>query len=707
MEEWQVIKKNGKKEKWMPQKIITAIGKSAERISTTLTKEEKDNIVQNVEDEIRKNGYITPIPIEKVHNYVECALTKIKPDVGESYKSYRNWVKKEAKIMQRVNGECNTIQFIGDKSNSNADSQMCSTKRVKKLDALETAQYEEYFLTVEEKEATEKGYIYIHDKGARQDTFNCCLFNIKKVLTGGFEMGDIWYNEPKSLDTAFDVIGDITLMAASQQYGGFTLPQMDKVLARYAEKTYNKYYKEILNIYMDSLKILDNISEEEQLKYKEVIIEKCDKLATDKTIRDMYQGFQGWEYKFNTVASSRGDYPFLTVSFGLGTGRWEQELSKAILNVRKGGQGKAGKKRPVLFPKLVFLYDEELHGKNKELEDVFETAIECSAKCMYPDYLSLTGLGYVPSMYKQYGAVVSPMGCRSFLSPWYERGGMFPADKDDIPIFEGRCNLGVVSLNLPMILAKSKRNGTSFYDELDYYLEMIRRIHLRTYDYLSNLKASINPLAFCEGGFYKGNLGLNDKIAPVLESATLSFGITALNELQYLYNGKSIAEDGQFAIAVMEYINNKINEFKNIDHKLYGIYGTPAESLCSKQVIQFRKEFGIITNVSDREYVSNSFHCHVAENITPAEKQDLEGRFWDLFNGGKIQYVRYPNAYNVNAIRTMVRRAMKYGYYEGVNLSLAYCNDCGHEELEMDVCPCCGSSNLTKIERMNGLKIDK
>lgn len=124
-----------------------------------------------------------------------------------------------------------------------------------------------------------------------------------------------------------------------------------------------------------------------------------------------------------------------------------------------------------------------------------------------------------------------------------------------------------------MILAKSKRNNTSFYDELDYYLEMIRQIHLRTYDYLSHMKASMNPLGFCEGGFYKGHLGLNDKIAPVLESATLSFGITALNELQQLYNGKSIAEDGQFALAVMEYINNKINEFKQIDHKLYAIYG--------------------------------------------------------------------------------------------------------------------------------------
>ena len=152
----------------------------------------------------------------------------------------------------------------------------------------------------------------------------------------------------------------------------------------------------------------------------------------------------------------------------------------------------------------------------------------------------------------------------------------------------------------------------------------------------------------------------------------------------------------------MVYINRKIAEFKEEDHILYAIYGTPAESLCGLQIEQFRKKYGIVENVSDRPYVSNSFHCHVTEDITPIEKQDLEGRFWELCNGGKIQYVRYPIDYNVQAIKSLIRRAMDLGYYEGVNLSLAYCDDCGHQELEMDVCPKCGSKNLTKIDRMNG-----
>jgi ribonucleoside-triphosphate reductase len=253
-----------------------------------------------------------------------------------------------------------------------------------------------------------------------------------------------------------------------------------------------------------------------------------------------------------------------------------------------------------------------------------------------------------------------------------------------------------------MILAKSRRENKDFYNVLDYYLNLIRQLHIRTYAYLGEMRASTNPLAYCEGGFYGGHLKPYEKIKPVLKSATASFGVTALNELQMLYNKKSLVEDGEFALDVMKYINKKVKQFKDEDGLLYAIYGTPAENLCGLQVKQFRKEFGIVEGVSDKEYVSNSFHCGVWEDISTIEKQDLEERFWKYFEGGRIQYCKYPIDYNLDALRTLIRRAMKKGFYEGVNLSLAYCNDCGHEELSMDVCPKCGSSNLTKIERMNG-----
>ena len=677
----KVVKKDGTKEEFNVKKVLAAISKSAERAMITFSKAEKNFICEFVEEKAEEMDQEL-IPIAQMHNIVEGALDKVNPLVAKSYRDYRNYKQDFVRMLDDVYKKSQSIMYIGDKENSNTDSALVSTKRSLIFNELNKSLYQKFFMTVEELQACREGYIYIHDMSARRDTMNCCLFDVKAVLTGGFEMGNLWYNEPKTLDVAFDVIGDIVLSAASQQYGGFTVPSVENILAPYAEKSYAKYL--------------------EKYRKLELPEEKVEEVALADVQRDMEQGFQGWEYKFNSVSSSRGDYPFITMTAGTGTSRFAKMATMTMLKVRKGGQGKAGHKKPVLFPKVVFLYDEKLHGSGGELEDVFEAGIDCSSKTMYPDWLSLTGKGYIASMYKKYGKIISPMGCRAFLSPWYERGGMHPADEKDVPVFEGRFNIGVVSLHLPMILAKSRQEGRDFYEVLDYYLELIRKIHIRTYAYLGEMKASTNPLAYCEGGFYGGHLGLHDKIKPLLKTATASFGITAFNELQQLYNKKSLVEDGQFALEVLVHINKKIDEFKEEDGNLYAIYATPAENLCGLQVKQFRKKYGIIENVSDREYVSNGFHCHVTEDITPIQKQDLEYRFWELSNGGKIQYVKYPVSYNKEAIRTLVRRAMRMGFYEGVNLSLAYCDDCGHEELEMDVCPVCGSKNLTKIDRMNG-----
>ena len=676
-----VIKKDGTKEAFDLTKVVNAVKKSAMRVLINFSDEQLNEICSIVEKEVRNTGK-SEIYIHEMHNIVEEALENVNSKVSQSYRNYRNYKQDFVRMLDKVYQESQKIMYIGDKENSNSDSALVSTKRSLIFNQLNKELYKKFFLTVDDLQAIRDGYIYIHDMSARRDTMNCCLFDVASVLKDGFEMGNLWYNEPKSLAVAFDVIGDIVMAAASQQYGGFTVPEVDKLLAPYAEKTYNKQYERYISMGLS--------------------FEQARQEALKDVQTDFDQGFQGWEYKFNTVASSRGDYPFITITLGLGTGEYEKMASISALNTRKGGQGKKTCKKPVLFPKIVFLYDESLHGEGGILEDVFEVGVECSQKSMYPDWLSLTGEGYVAGIYKKYKKVISPMGCRAFLSPWFERGGMYPADENDVPVFVGRFNIGAISLHLPMIYAKSQKESKDFYEVLDYYLQLIRKIHIRTYDYLGEMKASTNPLAYCEGGFYGGHLGFHDKIKPLLKAATASFGITALNELQQLYNGKSLVEDGQFAIEVMEYINKRVNEFKEEDGNLYALYGTPAENLCGLQVKQFREKYGVVANVSDRGYVSNSFHCHVSEDISPIEKQDLENRFWNLMNGGKIQYVKYPISYNKEAIKTLIHRAMKMGFYEGVNLSLSYCDDCGHQELNMDVCPKCGSRNLTKIDRMNG-----
>lgn len=677
----RVVKKDNSKVPFNVEKVVVAVKQSATRVMVTFTQEDIAFICRYVEQKVEEMN-VPEVTIAQMHNVVEGALDQVNPKVAKSYRDYRNYKQDFVTMLDEVYKKSQSILYIGDKENSNTDSALVSTKRSLLLNHLNRELYKKFFLTQDEIDANNDGYIYIHDMSARRDTMNCCLFDVAEVLHGGFEMGNIWYNEPKTLDTAFDVIGDIVLSAASQQYGGFTVPSVDILLEPYAKKSYD--------IYME--------------RYKRLGVEE--ELANEEALRavetEMRQGFQGWEYKFNSVSSSRGDYPFITITFGTGTGTFARMLSITALRVRRGGQGKKENKKPVLFPKLVFLYDEKLHGEGGELEDVFEEGIACSSKTMYPDWLSLSGEGYIADIYKRYGKIISPMGCRAFLSPWYERGGFAPEDEEDSPVFVGRFNIGVVSLNLPMIYAKAKEEQRDFYPVLDEYLEMIRQIHIRTYAYLGEMKASANPLAYCEGGFLGGHLGIHDKIAPLLPYATASFGFTALNELQQLHNGKSLVEDGTFALETLQHINDVVARFKEEDHNLYAIYATPAENLCGLQVEQFRKKYGIVRNVSDRDYVSNGFHCHVSEEISPIEKQDLEYRFWELSNGGKIQYVKYPIDYNLDAIKTLVRRAMRMGFYEGVNLSLAYCDDCGYQELEMDVCPKCGSKNLTKIERMNG-----
>lgn len=394
----QVIKKDGTKEKFNGDKIIKAVEKSAKRAMYHLTDEDKTKILDYV-SKITDNK--DNVSINEMHVIVENALDTVNPKVAKAYRDYRNYKIDFVNILDKVYKKSQSLRYIGDVSNANTDSTLIATQRSLTYGQLNKELYKKFFLNTEELQAIKDGYIYIHDMKDRLDGINCCLANIGNILKGGFECGNMWYTEPNSLDVAFDVISDIAMSMAAQQYGGFTIPEVDKILAPYAEKSYWKYRKEYAEIC--GLIESDNNTTVQNTK-------SAEKYAMGKVYRDFEQGFQSWEYRFNTVGSSRGDYPFIATSFGIGTNKFEQMATEVILKVRMGGQGKKGYKKPVLFPKLTFLYDENLHGKGKELEYLFDIAIDCSSKCMYPDFLSLTGTGYIPSMYKKYGKVVSLMG---------------------------------------------------------------------------------------------------------------------------------------------------------------------------------------------------------------------------------------------------------------------------------------------------------
>lgn len=676
-----IIKKDGTEEKYDIEKVVKAVNKSAIRTMVKFTDDEIYNICKTVNKTVRATG-CDKVEVTTMHNIVEKVLQDINPEVAESYRNYRNYKTDFVHMLDKVYQESQKIMYLGDKSNANADSSLVTTKRSLIFNELSKELYKKFFLNKDELQAINDGMIYIHDISARLLTTNCCLVDMKAILKGGFELANVWYSEPKSLETAFGVISDVVLSASGNQYGGFSVCCVDELLEPYATKTLDRQYNKYIEL---------GLSEE-----------KAEKQAWKDLERVAEQGFQEWEMKWNTLSSARGDFSFITTSFGLGKSKISKMLSKKIMETRKNGQGKAGFKKPVLFPKLIFLYDENLHDEGKELADVFNCAVECSKKTMYPDYISLSGKNYVGQIYQQYSRPITAMGCRSFLSPWYEKGGLKPVDENDKPIYEGRGNVGVISLNLPMIYMKAKQENKDFYVVLDYYLEMIRQLHLRTIDYLGEMKASCNPLMYTQGGFLGGNLHPDDKIKPVLKSFTTSFGITALNELQRLYNKKSIKEDGKFALEVMQHIADKVDEFKAEDEVLHSCYGTPAESLCATQVEQFKLKYGVVENVSDKDFFSNSFHCHVSEDITPVEKQDLEGRFIDLCKGGQIYFNRFNCDYNTEAFKTLIRRAMQKGFYFGTNLNLSYCEDCGNEAIEMTECPKCGSKNITSINRVCG-----
>lgn len=712
-------------------KIKNAVTKSCDRVNVVFSDGQWDKLRSIVESERLKSG-LENIPVLKRHTFVELALDQVDPSVAKSYRDYRNYKTEFVRRMDEAIKTVDQLNFRADRSNANTTSALVSTRRTLTYNAFSKQIYRKNFLSDEERIAYDEGYIYIHDISSRLLTYNCCLFDRGKVLQGGFEWENIGYNEPKDVRSACNLISDITRNCASRQYGGFTVPEIDSVLAPYAEKSYLGY--------LDEFKAL---TEEVGGTYDE---KKADEFAWSKTKRDLEQGFQGFEHTFNTVASSRGDYPFTTFTGGCDETRFGTLVWQVALEVRRHGQGHPGHKRPAIFPKLVFLYTKQLHGEGKKLNWLYKIGVECSGKARYPDWLSLDrpdeklvdsalashvepSIAKVFHKYHKFGvsrwyldgnrrvqenpewvdAIVSPMGCRAYLSPLYQSGNLTPVNENDRPVFTGRFNGGAISLNLPMILRKAQVEGKDFFKVLDYYLDRINQLHIKTYYYLSKLKASFDPVAFCQGGF--GYLKPTDNIEPLVKKATFSFGFTALNELQELYNGHSLYQEKDnpdcFAYKTLKYISDYVEEKKTHYGKdipyIAAIYGTPAESLCGTQLNQFKKKYGVIKNVSDRAYFTNSFHRHVSEDITPFEKQDAEFRYFHLASGGHIQYCRFTTGRNLKYISQAIERARKLGYYFGVNIAKSYCNHCGTTvDDNEDVCPVCHSTDITTINRVCG-----
>ena len=464
---------------------------------------------------------------------------------------------------------------------------------------------------------------------------------------------------------------------------GFTVPEIDKVGAKYVklalEKSIKYYTKELGDV----------ISEDKIIDLAEKYVERA-----------LDQGFQAVETRLNTISNSNTQTPFVTFSFGLDTSKEGRMISKAILKNRINGIG-AQHITPV-FPKLVFLHRNEVNGVvGSPNYDLYLESIKCMSRRMYPDMLSLNH-GYLGDIYDKYGLAISPMGCRAYLSPYYAKGGVNPLDETDYPIFTGRANCGAVTLNTVRYAIIAKGDKKTFFELFDKNFNLATKTHLWTYKRLCKVKASTNPLFFCEGGCHI-KLKPTDSIKAAIDTFTWSYGYIGLDEASVLMIGKHIHEDNSFAIEVLEHMNMMVEQAKKEHNLLFAIYSTPAEGLSYKFRDKDRELFGEIPFVNDKLYYTNSFHCDVNARISPIHKQNVEYPMFHLSNGGHIFYNELPICDNLNAIKTLVDEGMKRGFYMGINMELDNCNDCGNGgEFEEGVCSNCGSNNITSVCRVCG-----
>lgn len=400
----KVQKKDGALESFNPIKITSAIGKAAFRCDRHIPAETLDQMAETVRKRVENEEIAT---VAELHELVIATLNSFGfKDVADSYAEYRYYKVNYAKTFEKLRQDADDVLHLGDRENANFDSSLVSTKGSLIKGYLTKSLYRQFYMSKREKMLTERGDIYAHDaRDLILGCINCCLFDIETLLTGGFEMSNVQYTEPKSVLSALQVIGDVTLVATAQQFGGFTLGSLDKVLLPYVKKSFKTAFDKYFNTC--------NLEWDESCA-----------MARSDVLRELEQGFQSLELKLNTVPCSRGDFAFTTITFGQWdpneAGHWENEfdeddrewlceIGKTILKTRRNGHGQ--NHHPVVFPKLVYLYDQKQIGADEWSRELFDEAVKTSAECMYPDYLSLSAkYGAVARLFQEHGVVTHPMG---------------------------------------------------------------------------------------------------------------------------------------------------------------------------------------------------------------------------------------------------------------------------------------------------------
>jgi anaerobic ribonucleoside-triphosphate reductase len=518
-----------------------------------------------------------------------------------------------------------------------------------------------------------------------QPMFNCCLINLEDMLNNGTVINGKKIDTPKSFQVACTVTTQIIAQVASGQYGGQSINGIDRILAPFVRKSYDKLLAQV-------------IEEQVEVYGMEPNMEKAKEIAWKRTRKEVKDGIQTIQYQINTLMTTNGQAPFVTLFMHFDPkSEYAKEaalIDEEILKQRiQGVKNDANVYITPAFPKLIYVLDEHNIHPDAPYYYLTELAAKCTAKRMYPDYISAKKMREIYD-----GNVFSPMGCRSFLAPWKDKNGNFK--------FDGRFNMGVVSLNLPQIGILANGSEEKFFEILAKRLDLAKRALLLRYNLLKDVVSDVSPIHWQHGAIAR--LGKGEKIGKYLENgyATISLGYIGIYEATKLITGESNTgkKGSVFALKVIDALHDATESWKKETGLGFGLYGTPAESLTNRFSSLDRARFGIIEDITDKGYYTNSYHVSVREEINVFDKFKFESEFQKRSTGGCISYAEIPNmTNNIEAVLTMIKYIYDNISYAEFNTKSDYCHECGfdgeiilNENNEWE-CPRCHNKDRDKL----------
>ena len=674
-----VVKRDGRRVNFDVDKIYKALVKAACEVTpmSPLLEAKLEGITEKIVAEIT-HRFSQDVKIYEIQNIVEHELLNANEyAIAKAYISYRT-----QRDFDR--SQATDINFTIDKllnkdqtvvnENANKDSDVFNTQRdltagiVGKSIGLK-------MLPPHVANAHQKGDIHYHDLDYSPYTpmTNCCLIDFKGMLKNGFKIGNAEVESPKSIQTATAQISQIIANVASSQYGGCSADRIDEVLAPYAELNYEKHLRDAKDW---------------------VLADKRADYAWEKTKKDIYDAMQSLEYEINTLFTSNGQTPFTSLGFGLGTNRFEREIQKSILNIRIKGLG--SEHRTAIFPKLIFTLKRGLNLEpGSPNYDIKQLALECATKRMYPDVLSYDKIIELTGSFKV------PMGCRSFLQGWKDENGE--------EVNSGRMNLGVVTVNLPRIALEAEGDTDKFWSLFAERMAIAKDALVYRVERTKEATPANAPILYQYGAFGK-RLGKYDQVDQLFthRRATVSLGYIGLYEVATAFYGgewEDNPEAKEFTVDIVKEMKRLVGEWSDEYDYHFSVYSTPSESLTDRFCRLDTEKFGLVPDITDKEYYTNSFHYDVRKNPTPFEKLDFEKIYPEVgASGGFIHYCEYPVLQqNPKALEAVWDYAYDRVGYLGTNTPIDHCYKCDFEgdftPTERGfTCPNCGNSDPKTVD---------